>query len=40
MKLPLGVIVFASGRDAERLVAGVPAAARSVREALDAALTR
>jgi hypothetical protein len=39
MKLPLGVIVFASGRDAERLVAGVPAAARSVREARRAGLS-
>ncbi|KAJ8139366.1 hypothetical protein OY671_007422 [Metschnikowia pulcherrima] len=39
MKLPSGVIVFASGRDAERSVAGVPAAARSVREARRAGLS-
>jgi CDP-L-myo-inositol myo-inositolphosphotransferase len=35
-----GIIVFASGTDADRLVAGLPAAARAVREAALAGLMR
>lgn len=35
-----GIIVFASGADADRLVAGLPAAARAVREAALAGLVR